>query len=278
MTTTDIATAPVVRAGQADVVRNYPMRDTITLLRRNLKNQLRDKVGVLAIIAIPSLFLLLFVYVFGGALGKTTVHLGAHSYVDYVLPGLIIQTAAAGLIGVSTHSAIDMTEGFVSRLRTMPVFSHAILLARVVSYLVQTLVSMVVVFGIAMLMGLTPTADLIKWLAIIGLVSYVSFALIWLGLAFGLAAKSMASASNGPFPLIFLPLVGSGIVPPQTMPTGLRYFAQYQPFSPMIDTLRGLMLGTPIGNSAYIALAWITAIGLLGFFWSMKAFKRERPS
>jgi ABC-2 type transport system permease protein len=277
--TTDIATAPVVRSGQTSgAVRNYPLRDTLTLLRRNIKNQMRDKVGVLAIIAIPSLFLLLFVYVFGGALGKTTVNLGAPNYVDWVLPGLIIQTAAAGLIGVSTHSAIDMTEGFVSRLRTMPVFSHAILLARVISYLVQTLVSMVVVFGIAMLMGFTTSADLLKWLAIIGFVAYVSFALIWLGLAFGLAAKSMASASNGPFPLIFLPLVGSGIVPPQTMPTGLRYFAQYQPFSPMIDTLRGLMLGTPIGNSAYIALAWITGIGLLGFFWSMKAFKRERPS
>jgi ABC-2 type transport system permease protein len=137
---------------------------------------------------------------------------------------------------------------------------------------------MVVVFGIAMLMGLHPTADLIRWVAIIGFVAYVSFALIWLGLAFGLAAKSMASASNGPFPLIFLPLVGSGVVPPQTMPTGLRYFAEYQPFSPMINTLRGLMMGTPIGNSAYIALAWITGIGLLGFFWSMKAFKRERPS
>ena len=277
--TTDIAhAATAVSAGKAEPVRYYPMRDTLTLLRRNLKNQLRDKVGLLAIIAIPTLFLLLFVYVFGGALGKTTVNLGAHRYVDYVLPGLIIQTAAAGLIGVATHSAMDMTEGFVSRLRTMPVFSYAILLARVASFLIQTLVSMVVVFGIAMLMGLSPTADVLGWVAIIGFVAYVSFALIWLGLAFGLAAKSMASASNGPFPLIFLPLVGSGIVPPETMPTGLRYFAQYQPFSPMIDTLRGLMFGTPIGNSAYIALAWITGIGLLGFAWSMKAFKRERPS
>lgn len=276
--TSDTVTASPVQAGEADTVRYYPLRDTVTLLRRNIRNQLRDTVGIIMVVAIPTLFLLLFVYVFGGALGKSTTGLGGAKYVDYVLPGLLIQTAAAGLIGVATHSAIDMTEGFVSRLRTMPVFSQAILLARVTSYLAQTMVSMVVVFGIAMLMGLSPTATLVEWLAIVVFVGYVSFALIWLGVAFGVAAKSVASASNPPFPLIFLPFVGSGVVPPETMPTALRYFAKYQPFSPIIDTVRGLLMGTPIGNSIYLALAWTTGIGILGFAWSMKAFKRERPS
>lgn len=108
--------------------------------------------------------------------------------------------------------------------------------------------------------------------------AYVTFALTWLGLAFGLAANSVASASNGPFPLILLPLVGSGIVPTGTMPAGLRYFAEYQPFTPMIETVRGLLLGTGIGNSWLIALAWATGIVLIGLVWSIKAFNRERTS
>jgi ABC-2 type transport system permease protein len=276
--TTNAMTATVTSTGKPPAVRLYPVRDTVTLLRRNIRNQLRDLVAVFAIIGIPVLFLLLFVYVFGGALGSAVTDLGAARYVDYVLPGLIIMTAAAGLIGISTHTAVDMTEGIIARFRTMAVYRPAILVARVISFVIQTLASMAVVFGVALLMGLSPTATLVEWAAIIGFLAYVTLMLTWLGLAFGLAAKSMGSASNGPFPLILLPLVGSGIVPTDTMPTAVRYFAEYQPFTPMIETLRGLLQGTGIGNSWVIALAWATAIGVLGFVWSVKAFKRERPS
>lgn len=272
--TPDIA----IDAGPTVTFRSYPLRDIRTLLRRNVKNQLRDKVSVLTMILIPVIFLLLFVYVFGGALGKATVNFGASKYVDFVLPGLILMTSAAGLISIATGTAVDMNEGIITRLRTMPVFSHAILIARVISYVIQTLLSMAVVFVVALLIGLSPTASPLKWLAIIGFLTYISFAMTWLGMAFGLAAKTVASASNGPFPLLVLPLVGNGFAPPETMPTALRYFAEYEPFSPMIATLRGLLLNTPIGNNAYIALAWTTGIGVLGFAWSMKAFKRERPS
>jgi ABC-2 type transport system permease protein len=276
MTADALTTTATTR--KPDAIRRYAIRDTITLLRRNIRNQVRDLVAVFAIIGIPVLFLLLFVYVFGGAIGPAVTDLGATSYVDYVLPGLIIMTAAAGLIGVSTHTAVDMTEGIIARFRTMAVYRPAILLARVLSYVIQTLASMVVVLGIALLMGLSLTATLVEWVAIAGFLAYVSFTLTWLGLAFGLAAKSVASASNGPFPLILLPLVGSGFVPTDTMSTGVRYFAEYQPFTPMIETLRGLMLGTDIGTSWIIALAWATGFGVLGFVWSIKAFKRERPS
>jgi ABC-2 type transport system permease protein len=262
--------APVAR------VRFYPVRDTVTLLRRNIKNQLRDMVAVLSIIGIPVLFLLLFVYVFGGALNESVTTRGAASYVDYVLPGLIIMTAATGLIGISTHTSVDMTEGIISRFRTMSIYRPAILVARVISYLIQTLASMAVVFGVALLMGLSPTASPIEWLALFGFLTYVTLMLTWLGLAFGLAAKSIGTASNGPFPLILLPLIGSGIVPTDTMPTAVRLFAEYQPFTPMIETLRGLLLGTGIGNSWILALVWATVFGIIGFAWSVKAFNRER--
>jgi ABC-2 type transport system permease protein len=256
-------------------VRVYPLRDTSTMLRRDVKQEMRDKVAVFAIIGIPVLFLLLFVYVFGGALKDSVKLAGAPTYVDYVLPGLILMTAAAGLIGISTQTSVDMTAGIIDRFRTMAIFRPSILIARVVASTLQTLVSMVVVFGIAFAVGFRSTATLMEWLGTAGLLAFITFALAWLGLAFGLAAKSVASASNGPFPLILLPLVGSGIVPTSTMPTGLRYFAEYQPFSPMINTVRGLLLGTPIGWSWVLALAWCAGLGLLGLVWSISVFNRR---
>ena len=271
MTNNGILTPPA-SAVATSPVKLYPLRDTSTMLRRNLKQELRDKVAILAIIGIPVLFLLLFVYVFGGAL-KNSV--GASSYVDYVLPGLIIMTAAAGLIGIATQTSVDMTVGIIDRFRTMAIFRPAILIARVAASTLQTLVSMVVVFGIAFAIGFRSPATPLAWLGVAGLLAFIIFALAWLGLAFGLAAKSVASASNGPFPLILLPLVGSGIVPTSTMPTGLRYFAEYQPFSPMINTLRGLLLGTPIGWSWLPALAWCAGLGLLGLAWSISVFNRR---
>jgi ABC-2 type transport system permease protein len=125
-------------------------------------------------------------------------------------------------------------------------------------------------------MGFSPTAGPGGWIAAIGLLALVSFALTWLGMAFGLAAKTLDAASNAPFPLILLPFVGSGIVPTASMPAGVRYFAEYQPFTPIIETLRGLLLGTHIGNSAILAVAWCVGIAALGFFWAMKAFARDR--
>jgi ABC-2 type transport system permease protein len=273
------AVTPAARAAAAasrsGAIRAYPLRDTLTMLRRDLKQEMRDKVAIFAIIGIPVLFLLLFVYVLGGALQYSVKLAGAPAYVDYVLPGLILMTAAAGLIGISTQTSVDMTAGIIDRFRTMAIFRPSILIARVVASELQTLVSIAVVIGIAFAVGFRSTASLTQWLAAAGLLALITFALAWLGLAFGLAARSVASASNGPFPLILLPLVGSGIVPTSTMPAGLRYFAQYQPFTPMINTLRGLLLGTPIGWSWLIALIWCGALGLLGLAWSISVFNRR---
>ena len=265
----------VATSSRSASVKVYPLRDTSTMLRRNVKQEMRDKVAILAITGIPVLFLLLFVYVFGGALKNSVKLAGAPTYVEYVLPGLIIMTAAAGLIGISTQTSVDMTAGIIDRFRTMAIFRPAILIARVVASTLQTLVSMVVVFGIAFAVGFHSNAAVMEWLGAAGLLAFITFALAWLGLAFGLAAKTVASASNGPFPLILLPLVGSGIVPTSTMPTGLRYFAEYQPFTPMINTLRGLLLGTPIGWSWLLALAWCAGLGLLGLIWSLSVFNRR---
>jgi ABC-2 type transport system permease protein len=132
--------------------------------------------------------------------------------------------------------------------------------------------------GVSLLMGFSPTAGVGGWIGAIGLLTLASFALTWLGIAFGLAAKTLDAASNAPFPLILLPFVGSGVVPTHTMPTALRYFAQYQPFTPIIETLRGLLLGTPIANSGILAVAWCVGIAAVGFVWAMNAFARERTT
>jgi ABC-2 type transport system permease protein len=256
-------------------VRVYPLRDISTMLRRNIRQELRDKVAVLAIIGIPVLFMLLFVYVFGGALTDSVRLAGAPAYVDYILPGLIIMTAAAGLIGISTQTSVDMTAGIIDRFRTMAIYRPSILIARVVASALQTLVSVVVVIGMAFAVGFRSQATFTEWLCAAGLLAFSVVTLACLGLAFGLAARTVASASNGPFPLILLPLVGSGIVPTSTMPAGVRYFAEYQPFTPMINTLRGLLLGTSIGWSWLFALAWCTGLGVLGLAWSISVFNRR---
>jgi ABC-2 type transport system permease protein len=256
----------------------FAVADSTTLLRRNLKNQVRYPTTMVAIVGIPVLFLLLFVYVFGNVLGRgVAVVPGADTnYVDYVLPGLIIMTAATGSLGTAVSTSMDMTEGIIARFKTMAIFRPSILIARVISSVLQTLASMALVFAVAWLMGFSPKAGPLAWLGILGILAAASFALTWLGVAFGLAAKTLDAASNAPFPLILLPFVGSGIVPTDTMPTGLRYFAQYQPFTPMIETLRGLLMGTPIGNSGYLAAGWCAAITLLGFTWAMKHFNKDR--
>ncbi|MGI8330479.1 ABC transporter permease [Actinomadura scrupuli] len=256
----------------------YAVSDTVTLLRRNLKNNLRYPTTAIAIVGIPVLFLLLFVYVFGGALGTAVTPMadGSTAYVDYVLPGLLIMTAATGSLGTATSTSVDMTEGIIARFRTMAIFRPSILIARVISSVIQTLTSMALVLGIAVLMGFSPTAGFGDWIAAIGLLALTSFALTWLGIAFGLAAKTLDAASNAPFPLILLPFVGSGIVPTDSMPTAVRYFAEYQPFTPIIETLRGLLMGTPIGDSGILAVAWCAGITALGFCWALKAFARDR--
>jgi ABC-2 type transport system permease protein len=256
----------------------YAAADSATLLRRNIKNQLRYPTTAISIVGIPVLFLLLFVYVFGGVLGTgiTPMPDGSTHYVNYVLPGLIIMTAATGSLGTAVSTSVDMTEGIIARFKTMAIYRPAILIARVISSVLQTLTSMALVFAIAALMGFRPNATPVEWLAALALLTATSLALTWLGVAFGLAAKTLDAASNAPFPLILLPFVGSGIVPTDTMPTALRYFAEYQPFTPIIETLRGLLMGTPIGNSAYLATAWTLTLTLTGYTWAMHHFNKDR--
>ncbi|RAG85068.1 ABC transporter permease [Streptacidiphilus pinicola] len=263
----------------------YAVADTVALLRRAIKNLVRYPTTLVVVIGIPVLFLLLFVYVFGHAMdvGVAGVlpaagqpDLAAGKYVDYVVPGLLIMTAATGSLSTAASTNIDMTEGIIARFRTMAIFRPALVISRVVAAVLQTMVSMAAVLGVALLLGFTSTAGPVRWLAVVGLLTTVALTLTWLGVAFGLAAKTLDAASNAPLPLIMLPFVGSGIVPAASMPGGLRQFAEYQPFTPMIETLRGLLTGAAIGDNAIIAVAWCAGLSALGLSWAMRNFSKDR--
>ncbi|MFF5991924.1 ABC transporter permease [Prauserella flavalba] len=254
------------------------LTDSATMLRRNVKHMLRYPSLTLMLAGMPVVFLLLFVYVFGGTLGNGLGGVdggGRAAYVNYVAPGIILMTVAAAAQGTAISVAMDMTEGIIARFRTMAIARVSVLTGHVVGSLLQTLFSMVIVVGVALLVGFRPKATPIEWLATLGVLAMITFALIWLSVALGLAAKTVEAASNYPMPLIILPFLGSGFVPTDSMPAWLRAFADYQPFTPFIETVRGLLLGTPIGNSALFAIGWSVVIALASYLWARRLFNRD---
>ncbi|MEU4566258.1 ABC transporter permease [Micromonospora sp. NPDC023956] len=256
---------------------SYALTDSATMLRRNLRRMARYPSMTVTLVGMPVVFLLLFVYVFGGTLGAG---LGGPSggraeYVNYVTPAIILMTITAAVQGTSVSVAMDMTEGIVDRFRTMAIARVSVLTGHVLGSLVQTMLSIAVVVGVALLVGFRPSAGPGAWLALTGVLVMMSFAFIWLSVALGLASRTVESSSNVGLPLVLLPFLGSGFVPTDSMPTALRWFAEYQPFTPLIETIRALLMGTPLGNSAAIAVGWCVVITLGGYLWSRKLFNRE---
>jgi ABC-2 type transport system permease protein len=256
---------------------SYAIQDSATMLRRNLRRMLRYPVAAAGAVGIPIIFLLLFVFVFGDTLGAGIVGVsgGRDDYLDYVTPGIILITVAGAAQGTVISVALDMSEGIIARFRTMAIARVSVLTGHVVGSLIQTMIALAVVIGVALLLGFGPTAAPQEWIAAIGLLAMISYAVIWLSVALGMVTKSVETASNLPLPLILLPFLGSGFVPTDSMPTGLRWFAEYQPFTPIMETLRGLLMGTPIGGSGVVAVAWCAGIGLVGYLGAKRLYNRD---
>jgi ABC-2 type transport system permease protein len=255
----------------------YALTDSATMLRRRLRHMLRYPSLTVMLVGMPIVFLLVFVYVFGGTLGAG---IGAGpgtraDYVDYVTPAILLITVTAVAQGTAISVAMDMTEGITARFRTMAIARISVLTGHVLGSLIQTMLSLVVVTGVALAVGFRPAADPLAWISVAGLLALLTLALTWLTVALGMVSKSVETASNLPMFLLLLPFLGSGFVPTDSMPTGLRWFAEYQPFTPVIDSLRGLLMDTPIGSSAIQALAWCAAIGLGGHLWAGHLFNRD---
>ena len=260
----------------------YTLTDSKTMLRRNLRRLQRYPSMTLLLIGMPIVFLLLFVYVFGGQLSNglggqlAGGHTGRSGYLNYVTPGVLLMTVAAAVQGTAIVVAMDMTGGIIDRFRTMAIARACVLTGHVLASLVQTLLSILIVLGVAIGLGFRPNADAVHWLAAIGVLVLFAFALIWLATALGLAAKSVETASNTPMFLTLLPFLSSAFVPVATMPAGLRQFATYQPFTPVAETVRGLLTGTPIGANATGAIAWSVGIALASYFWALRLYNRRR--
>jgi len=260
----------------------YTLTDSATMLRRNLKHAVRYPVLTLMVAGIPVVMLLLFVFVFGSTLGAglggpAGGSGGRAEYADFLTPGILVLAIASAAQGTAIAVAMDMTEGIIARFRTMSIARASVLTGHVVGAVIQTVIGLVVVIAVALLVGFRPDATGTEWLAAAGLLVLTSFALSWLSVAMGLAAKSVESASNLPMPLILLPFLGSGFVPTESMPPGLRWFAEHQPFTPIIDTLRGLLTGTAIGSSGVLAVGWCAALSLTGYLWARSRYD-SRPA
>lgn len=259
--------------------RPHVVDDAVTMLRRNLLHMVRYPGLSMFTILGPVVFLLLFVYVFGGTLGAGLPGVspagGREAYIAYVVPGILAITVAGSAGGTATTVAMDMTEGITARFRTMAISRAAVLAGHVLGNTVQAIIAVALVLGVGLLVGFRPSAGAVDWVAAAALVGFFAFAISWLAVAMGMQAKSVETASNWPLLLTFLPFLGSGFVPTGSMPDWMQWFAQYQPFTPFIEAVRGLLLGAPIGWNPALAIVWCLVIAAAGYAWSLSLYERK---
>lgn len=252
------------------------LQDSGTMLRRNLRHAVRYPSMALGTVVMPAGLLLLFVFAFGGVMGKGLAgSTGNGSYVDYLSPGVCLLAIAANAMVTSVSVAVDMTRGIINRFRTMAIARSSVLTGHVLGSVIQAVASVILVLLTAVAAGFRPTAGVLGWLGALGLLALVSFALSWIAVCLGLVAKTVSTASNTPMVLQIFPFLSSAFVPANSMSPGLRWFSEYQPFTPINETVRGLLTGSAIGNDWILALAWCVAISAVGYAWARALFRRD---
>lgn len=253
------------------------VRDSSTMLRRNLLHARRYPSLTLNLLLTSVMLLLLFVYVFGDAMSAGIGGGGDRSdYVSYLVPGLLLMTIGSTTIGTAVSVSNDMTEGIIARFRTMAIHRGSVLVGHVIGSVVQSIMSVVLVGAVGVAIGFRSTdATALEWLAAFGLLLLFTLALTWIAVGMGLISPNAEAASNNALPLIFLPLISSAFVPIDSMPGWFQPIAEYQPFTPAIETLRGLLLGTGIGHNGWLALGWCLALTALGYVWATSKFNSD---
>lgn len=239
------------------------------MLRRNFKHIARNPTSVFNAVLMPIIIMLMFVYMMGDAFNVGV------DYIDYATPGLMLLAVCYGLGGTATSVNSDMTKGIINRFKVMDVSRGAVLTGHVVASLLTNLIAIAALVGVAFLLGFSPAASFVDWLGVVGMVVLLGFAAGWLTIALGMSAKSPETAGLASVPLVMLPFFSSAIVPAEKMGPGLRQFAEYQPFTPIIETMRGLLNGAPSSSDAIIAVAWCVVIALVGYLWARSTFEKR---
>ena len=256
-------------------VRLRVLADSATMLRRNLRHFLRYPSLTVMLVGQPVLFLLLFVYVFGSTMGRGLPGSDGSraAYVAYITPAILVMAVASVALGTAVAVATDMTSGIIARFRTMAIARAAVLAGHVLGAMIHSALAVAVSLALAFLVGFRGPASAGEWLAAAGILDLLAFGLTWLTVAMGLASKSVETASNLPMFLLLLPFLGSGFVPAATMPSGLRWFAANQPFTPIMDSVRGLLAGHAAGHDLLLAVIWSIGIAAVGYLWAVRLYR-----
>jgi ABC-2 type transport system permease protein len=244
--------------------------DTTVLTWRSLRHILRSPDTIITTAVTPVALMLLFVYVFGGAIDT-----GSSSYIDYMLPGILLITIASGIAYTAYRLFLDLQGGIFERFQSMPIARSSALWAHVLTSLVANLISLVIVVGVALLMGFRAGASVLGWLGVAGMLILFTLALTWIAVIAGLSAKTVDGASAFSYPLIFLPFISSAFVPTETMPGPVRWFAENQPVTSIVNTIRDTLARQPVGADIWITLAWCVGILLIAYFSAMAIYRRK---
>ncbi|MWV42645.1 ABC transporter permease [Paenibacillus sp. HJL G12] len=253
-----------------EVVKKHYFSDMGVMLGRSMRHIFRSWDTIITVTIMPVAFMLLFVYVFGGA-----IQTGTDNYVNYLLPGILLIAIASGISYTAYRLFIDVQRGILERFHSMPIARSTVLWGHVISSLVSNAISVVVIILVALVMGFRSSAGLLPWLAVAGILMLFTLALTWVAAIAGLSAKSVDGASAFSYPIIFLPFISSAFVPTESMPSAVRAFAENQPVTSIVEAIRALLSGQPVGNDIWVALAWCVGIMLVAYYFAMRVYKKR---
>ncbi|UYO02376.1 ABC transporter permease [Paenibacillus sp. PSB04] len=253
-----------------ETVKNHFFSDMGVMLGRSMRHIFRSMDTIITVCITPIAMMLLFVYVFGGA-----IHTGTDNYVNYLLPGILLIAIASGISYTAYRLFMDKQRGIIERFHSMPISRSAVLWGHVLTSLVSNMISLVVIILVALIMGFRSSAGVLPWLAVTGILVLFTLALTWVAAIAGLSGKSVEGASAFSYPLIFLPFISSAFVPTDSMPKVVRAFAENQPVTSIVETIRALLSNQPVGNDIWIALTWCVGIMLVAYIFAMRAYKKR---
>ncbi|HEX2394635.1 MAG TPA: ABC transporter permease [Bacteroidales bacterium] len=253
-----------------ETIKNYFFMDMGVMIGRSMRHILRSLDTIITVTIMPIAMVLMFVYVFGGA-----IQTGTDNYVNYLLPGIVLIAIASGIAYTAYRLFMDMQSGIFERFHSMPIARSAALWGHVLTSLVSNAISIVVIIVVALIMGFRSPAGVLSWLAVAGILTLFTLALTWIAVIAGLSAKSVDGAGAFSYPLIFLPFISSAFVPTDSMPLVVRAFAENQPVTAIVEAIRALLFNQPMGNDIWVAIAWCIGIMLIAYVFAIRAYKKR---